>query len=64
MNKLEGLALIGDDKILAKEEFEAKMAETKASLGEKFNILTCSSEVDIKKWLTNFVVDNMENNLF
>jgi len=58
MKKLEGLALIHNDRIIVREEFKAKVA-----LEAKFDSLTRFSNVKVKR-LTNFVVDKVEHNSF
>ena len=45
-----------------REEFEAKLNVTNVFQGEEFDRLTNFSEGGIRRWLSDFFLDNVENN--
>jgi predicted transcriptional regulator len=49
MKSLESPSLMQDDKVLTKEEFEAKLNIAKINLGTKFDSLTKFTETEIRK---------------
>ena len=62
MKDFEVPAFTQDDEILLREEFEAKLNVTNVFLGEEFDKLTNFSEGGIRRWLSDFFMDNVEHN--
>ena len=62
MKDFEVPAFTQDDEILLREEFEAKLNVSNVFLGEEFDKLTNFSEGGIRRWLSDFFLDNVEHN--
>jgi len=60
MKKKESPTLTQDEKLIARPEFQSMLVESKVMLGVEFDNITTFSTVEVKIWLSNFVVYNME----
>lgn len=61
VKKLEGSTLVKDEQSISKERIEAKLRKSKIALDLEFNSLTNFPKNEIRKWLVDFVKDNVEH---
>lgn len=61
VKKLEGSTLVKDEQSISKERIEANLRKSKIALDLEFNSLTNFPKNEIRKWLVDFVKDNVEH---
>lgn len=61
---LQGPSHMQCDKISTKEEFGTKLKVAKITLDVEFDSFTSFNQVEMYKWLIDFVIDNVEHNSF